>query len=223
MLVQQSRLGEITRDELAEVITDAWLATAPEEAGPRVPRDERRGGPDGLGRPARLAAYDVLVAVREDDAYANLVLPQLLRERRIEGRDAAFTTELVGGTLRGLGAYDAVIDHLAGRRPDPARPRRAPPRRPPAARRCGCPTTPRSTSTVELVRTRVGHKPAGFTNAVMRRIAERDLDAWMDLLDAPTSRAVLAPASGSWRSWPARWTGPTSWRRCWPPTTSDRG
>ena len=44
----------------------------------------------------RLAAYDVLRAVREDDAYANLVLPQLLRERRIEGRDAAFVTELVG-------------------------------------------------------------------------------------------------------------------------------
>ena len=69
---------------------------------------------------ARLAAYDVLRAVREDDAYANLVLPQLLRERRIEGRDAAFATELVGGTLRGQGTYDAIVDHLAGRRPDPA-------------------------------------------------------------------------------------------------------
>lgn len=31
VLVQQSRLGEITRDELAEVITDAWLATAPKK------------------------------------------------------------------------------------------------------------------------------------------------------------------------------------------------
>lgn len=29
VLVQQSRLGELTRDELAEVITDAWLAVAP--------------------------------------------------------------------------------------------------------------------------------------------------------------------------------------------------
>ncbi len=29
VLIQQSRLGEITRAELAEVITDAWLATAP--------------------------------------------------------------------------------------------------------------------------------------------------------------------------------------------------
>ncbi len=31
VLVQQSRLAEITRAELAEVITDAWLATAPKK------------------------------------------------------------------------------------------------------------------------------------------------------------------------------------------------
>ncbi|HEX5860515.1 MAG TPA: MmcQ/YjbR family DNA-binding protein [Nocardioides sp.] len=29
VLVQQSRLGELTRDELAEVITEAWAARAP--------------------------------------------------------------------------------------------------------------------------------------------------------------------------------------------------
>jgi len=31
VLVQQSRLPEISRDELAEVITEAWLATAPKK------------------------------------------------------------------------------------------------------------------------------------------------------------------------------------------------
>jgi len=31
VLVQQSRLGELSRDELAEVITEAWLATAPKK------------------------------------------------------------------------------------------------------------------------------------------------------------------------------------------------
>ena len=55
--------------------------------------------------PSRLAAYDVLVAVREHDAYANLVLPLLLREREITGRDAAFTISFstgmfcIGGAL----------------------------------------------------------------------------------------------------------------------------
>ncbi len=133
--------------------------------------------------PSRLAAYDVLVAVREDDAYANLVLPQLLRERRIEGRDAAFTTELVGGTLRGLRSYDAVIDHLAGRSPD-AGVRDA--LRLGAHQLLGMrvPDHAAVASTVELVRARVGHKPAGFTNAIMRRIAAHDLDGWMDALDA---------------------------------------
>ena len=29
VLVQQSRLGEVSRDELAEIITDAWAAKAP--------------------------------------------------------------------------------------------------------------------------------------------------------------------------------------------------
>ena len=29
VLVQQSRLGELTHDELREVITEAWVATAP--------------------------------------------------------------------------------------------------------------------------------------------------------------------------------------------------
>jgi hypothetical protein len=31
VLVQQSRLDEITHDELVEVVTDAWLATAPKK------------------------------------------------------------------------------------------------------------------------------------------------------------------------------------------------
>ncbi|HET6692829.1 MAG TPA: transcription antitermination factor NusB, partial [Pedococcus sp.] len=58
----------------------------------------------------RLAAYEVLRAVRVDDAYANLALAQVLRDQRLTGRDAGFATELAAGTLRGLGLYDAVID-----------------------------------------------------------------------------------------------------------------
>ena len=67
----------------------------------------------------RLAAYDVLRAVSADDAYANLVLPQVLRERGLGGRDAALATELVGGTLRGQGTYDAIVASLANRTVDP--------------------------------------------------------------------------------------------------------
>ncbi|MGH3235942.1 MAG: transcription antitermination protein NusB, partial [Streptosporangiaceae bacterium] len=58
--------------------------------------------------PARRAAYDVLCAVADRDAYANLLLPALLSERGLTGRDAAFATELTYGTLRGRGTYDAI-------------------------------------------------------------------------------------------------------------------
>ena len=59
--------------------------------------------------PARRAAYDVLRAVADRDAYANLLLPALLTERGLTGRDAAFATELTYGTLRGRGTYDAIL------------------------------------------------------------------------------------------------------------------
>ncbi|AKK03223.1 RsmB/NOP family class I SAM-dependent RNA methyltransferase [Corynebacterium epidermidicanis] len=65
--------------------------------------------------PARAAALHVLQAVRSDDAYANLVLPGLLRERKIAGRDAAFATEITYGTLRNLRIVDAVIDAASTR------------------------------------------------------------------------------------------------------------
>lgn len=128
-------------------------------------------------------AYDVLVAVREQDAYANLLLPRLLREQGLSGRDAAFATELVGGTLRGLAAYDAVLDHLASRPPDPGVR---------DALRLGChqllatrvPPHAAVSATVELVRTRIGHRPAGFVNALLRRVGERTLAEWLDAVDA---------------------------------------
>ena len=63
----------------------------------------------------RAAALELLRAVREDDAYANLVLPQILHGHGLTGRDAAFTTELAYGTLRMRGWYDAVLAQCVNR------------------------------------------------------------------------------------------------------------
>ena len=68
--------------------------------------------------PARTAALETLAAVRERGAYANLVLPGLLRDKRLKGRDAAFATELTYGTCRAQGLLDAVIESAAGRPTD---------------------------------------------------------------------------------------------------------
>ena len=87
---------------------------AREAAQPRRAAQDRQTARPGSSRrpaadPARTAAFDVLRAVAERDAYANLMLPSVLRERGLAGRDAALATELAYGTLRGQGTYDAIL------------------------------------------------------------------------------------------------------------------
>ena len=65
--------------------------------------------------PARLAAFDVLRAVDEDGAYANLIAPIVLRDAGLEGRDAGFATELAYGTLRQRRWLDAVLARCVDR------------------------------------------------------------------------------------------------------------
>ena len=70
----------------------------------------------GTVQPARQIALDILIAVRESDAYANLLLPVRLERARLSEADAGLCTELTYGTLRLRGYYDRVIE-LAARRP----------------------------------------------------------------------------------------------------------
>jgi 16S rRNA (cytosine967-C5)-methyltransferase len=118
--------------------------------------------------------------VHRDDAYANLVLPAVLRERRLHGRDAAFATELTYGTLRARGTLDAIVAAASGREVD----RIDPPAR--DALRLGAyqilhmrvPAHAAVSSTVDLVRA-VAPGAAGFANAVLREIATKDADTWV--------------------------------------------
>ena len=141
-----------------------------EEAGQGVPRMPVGAAP--MTDAARLAAYDVLRAVRVDDAYANLVLPQAAA--RAPARAAAtpaFATELAGGTLRRQGTYDAVIDACLDRRQGRAPgPRRAAARRPPAAGDAGA-RPRRGQRTVDLVRARGGPRRPGSSTPCCARIA----------------------------------------------------
>ncbi|MFI9590812.1 RsmB/NOP family class I SAM-dependent RNA methyltransferase [Nonomuraea sp. NPDC052265] len=152
-----------------------------------------RGGPTGTkprgaSRPrrpardhARNAAFDLLRAVDERDAYANLLLPRLLRERDIRGRDAALATELAYGTLRGLGTYDAIIEMCSDRAPDPAV-RDALRLGAHQLLRMRVPPHAAVGTTVDLVRLRVGQGAAKFVNAVLRKISSRELEDWIPIV-----------------------------------------
>jgi 16S rRNA (cytosine967-C5)-methyltransferase len=164
----------------------------------RPPSDrQRRAGRTyrpPVADPARQAAYDVVTAVRERDAYANLVLPALLRERRLDPRDAAFATELAYGTLRGQGLYDAVLQSCVDRPLDDVDPPVRDLLRLGAHQllRMRVPTHAGVSATVDLARRVVSAGPVGFVNAVLRKVAAKDLDAWLAELNQDDELASMA-------------------------------
>ena len=156
-------------------------------------RDDRRGDHHG---DARLISLQVLTKVRDDDAYANLVLPGLLEEAGLSRRDAGFATALTYGALRLRGRYDAIVAHCVDR---------------PLSRvdgvvldllRLGAhqllgmrvPSHAAVSATVDLAVHSAGRGAATFVNAVLRRVSERDLDAWLAVLraEAPDAASALA-------------------------------
>jgi 16S rRNA (cytosine967-C5)-methyltransferase len=142
-------------------------------------RNQRRGRAD----PARRAACDVLCAVAERDAYANLLLPATLTERGLTGRDAALATELTYGTLRGQGTYDAVLAVCSDRELASLEPAVREILRLGTHQLLSTRIAPHAAvaTSVDLVRDVVGPRPAGFVNAVLRRVAGRDLEAWLEI------------------------------------------
>jgi 16S rRNA (cytosine967-C5)-methyltransferase len=75
-------------------------------------------GTTGRAAPARKVAAEVLAAVRDDDAYANLLLPARIAQAKLSPGDAALATELTYGTLRMQGRYDRIIRLAAKRETD---------------------------------------------------------------------------------------------------------
>lgn len=140
--------------------------------------------PPAISDLARRTAVEVVSAVDRDDAYANLLLPRLLRERSLSSQDAAFATELCYGALRWQGVVDEVI--AAAARRDVAsldvevR----------AVLRVGgyqllqtrVPSHAAVSTTVDVGKAVAGRRTSGLVNAVMRRISEASWTEWVERL-----------------------------------------
>jgi 16S rRNA (cytosine967-C5)-methyltransferase len=121
---------------------------------------------------ARQAAYQVVLRVFEDDAYADRVLRGAAKD--LDSRDRALAQRLAFGTVQRARTLDHAIDKLGKR---PVR-KLDPPVR--AALRLGAyqlgytdvPPHAAVNETVELVRSARLERAVPFTNAVMRRLAE---------------------------------------------------
>jgi 16S rRNA (cytosine967-C5)-methyltransferase len=162
---------------------DARRQDAPRQDARRSAKQPRRPDP-------RRAAYDVLSAVHERAAYANLLLPRMLAERGLAGRDAALATELTYGTLRGQGGYDAVLTACSDRPLDKLDPPVL------LVLRLGTHQLLNTrvgahaavATSVDLAKSVAGPRVSGYVNAVLRRVATRDFDAWL---------AIVAPSAAT--------------------------
>jgi 16S rRNA (cytosine967-C5)-methyltransferase len=156
--------------------------------------------------PARAAAFDVLLRVFEEDAYADRALPAAVAG--LDGRDRALAQRLAYGAVQRRRTLDHAIGTLGRRRVE----RLDPPVR--AALRLGAyqlgfvdgvPRYAAVNESVELVRRAGLERAVAFTNAVLRRLA----DGIRALLDAlPETTPAEAALKHSYPDWIAE----TWWR-----------
>ncbi len=166
----------------------------------------RRAAPRGTTsvQPARRIAYDVLRAVSESDAYANLLLPTAIADAGLSGQDAGLATELTYGTLRRRGTYDAIIRHASGRDIAEIDPAVLDALRLGAHQLLATRVAPHAAvnESVALVSAGQGRGAAGFANAVLRRIGRDPADTWQTRIEdgarSDDERLALRTAHPVW-------------------------
>ena len=133
-------------------------------------------------QPARRVAFDVLRAVSRDDAYANLLLPTLLKRQALNTADAGLATELTYGTLRMRGYYDRVIELAANRPVTEIDEEILDVLRLGAHQLLATRVAPHAAVNESVVLARsVGSRSAvGFTNGVLRTISRSTADQWLE-------------------------------------------
>lgn len=147
-------------------------------------------------QPARRIALDVIMAVRDSDAYANLLLPVRLGRAKLSEADAGLATELTYGTLRMQGYYDRVIAIAAGRSVEKIDPPILDVLRLACHQLLSMRVAQHAAvdESVELAKTVGSNSAVGFVNGVLRSITRTDADEWRSrvLAEATTGEERLA-------------------------------
>lgn len=140
-------------------------------------------------QPARRIALDVIMAVRESDAYANLLLPVRLERARLSEADAALATELTYGTLRLRGYYDRVIELAAARSADKIDPPILDVLRLACHQLLSLRVAQHAAvdEAVSLAKTVGSNSATGFVNGVLRTITRTPAEVWRERVLAATT------------------------------------
>lgn len=156
---------------------------------------------------ARSVAFELLLAVEQDDTYANLHLPKLLKQANLEDRDSALSQELAFGAIRYQYLYDKIIERCANRNIDEIELRSK------LLLKLGAhqvlsmriPSHAALNETVNLTKSVASQGAVGFVNGVLRRVSERSLEEWKELLlDGVTDRTERLAIEFSHPAWIVR-------------------
>ena len=143
----------------------------------------------------REAALEVLTAVREEEAFANLALPKALARSGLDQRDKGLVTELVYGSLRASGELDVVLRACISGRWDKVDAHVL------DILRLGVyqvlhlrvPNHAAVDQSVRLAKGKGLFKAVGFINAVMRAVTAQEVSHWESVIAADTGGSVSHP------------------------------
>jgi 16S rRNA (cytosine967-C5)-methyltransferase len=129
----------------------------------------------------RAIAFELLRRVSEDDSYANLLLPKLLGDAKVDSRDAGFIQELAFGTLRNRLLYEKIIELASSREIRTIDAHALIVLLLGAHQILGMrvPVHAAINESVNLAKVKASKSSVGFVNAVLRRISERSRDEWI--------------------------------------------
>ena len=145
---------------------------------------------------SRDIAFELVQRVENDDAYANLLLPTLLKRANVDSRDAGFVQEIAFGVIRNKLLYEQIIERASGRKISEIDS---------ATRIVILIGTHQLLSmrvsnyaaineTVNLAKSKCKIGAVGFVNAVLRKISSQSLEHWTGIitkgLDAQEALAV---------------------------------
>ncbi len=152
----------------------------------------------------RAIAFELLRRVAEDDSYANLLLPKLLGDAKVDSRDAGFIQELAFGTLRNKLLYEKVIEIASSRETRTIDSHALIVLLLGAHQILGMrvPAHAAINESVNLAKQKASQSAAGFVNAVLRRVSERSREQWIDKVldsaDSADERLSLAYSHPLW-------------------------
>jgi len=152
----------------------------------------------------RALAFEVLRRVEEDDSYANLLLPKLLDDAKVDSRDAGFIQELSFGTLRNRLFYEKIVEIASSREIKSIDAHVLIVLLLGAHQILGMrvPVHAAINESVNLAKARASKSSVGFVNAVLRRVSEKSREQWIakvsDLADSEDERLSFIYSHPLW-------------------------